>query len=199
MNAATRGTVVRFRVRNSGQQDNSDQRNDRSKYFTCSFESIAACEGAGTPWYRILRSEVAFAQIWLMTGSGERTFSPSPRKFPTLLPGSPKRAQARVKLLLQRVRLPARLGAHRRPKEQEYRLRLKRPKSDRSFVIDKQKAAESFAGSFAPKTRLALFLRNQASKAFRVPSLAKLALQRNLVDRLTFPDYFPKPRDVDAS
>ena len=41
-----------------------------------------------------------------MTGSGERTFSPSPRKFPALLPGSPKRTQARVKLLLQRVRFP---------------------------------------------------------------------------------------------
>jgi 2-polyprenyl-6-methoxyphenol hydroxylase-like FAD-dependent oxidoreductase len=36
----------------------------------------------------------------------------------------------------------------------------------RSFVIDKQKAAEGFARSFAPKTRLGLFLRNQASKAF---------------------------------
>ena len=69
----------------------------------------------------------------------------------------------------------------------------------RSFVIDKQKAAEGFARSFAPKTRLGLFLRNQASKAFRVPSLAKLALQRSLVDRLTLPDYFAEPKDVGAS
>jgi len=69
----------------------------------------------------------------------------------------------------------------------------------RSFVIDKQKAAEGFARSFAPKTRLGLFLRNQASKAFTLPGLAKLAMQRSLVDRLTLPDYFPESRDVDAS
>ena len=69
----------------------------------------------------------------------------------------------------------------------------------RTFISDKQKAAEGFARSFTPKTRLGLFLRNQASKAFRVPSLAKLALQRSLVDRLTLPDYFPESRDVDAS
>jgi RNA polymerase sigma factor (sigma-70 family) len=53
----------------------------------------------------------------------------------------------------------------------------------RSFVIDKQKAAEGFARSFAPKTRLGLFLRNQASKAFTLPGLAKLAMRRSLVDR----------------
>ena len=68
----------------------------------------------------------------------------------------------------------------------------------RSFVIDKQKAAEGFARSFAPKTRLGLFLRNQASKAFTLPGLAKLAMQRSLVDRLTLPDYFPESRDMDA-
>ncbi len=62
----------------------------------------------------------------------------------------------------------------------------------RRFIDGKQKAAERFAGSFAPKTQLGLVLRNQLSKAFRFPMIAELLVGRDLLDRLTLPNY-PSP------
>lgn len=59
----------------------------------------------------------------------------------------------------------------------------------RPFIAGKQKAAEQFAGSFAPKTRLGLFLRNQITKAFGWPLVANVAIGNSLLDRLTLPDY----------
>ena len=59
----------------------------------------------------------------------------------------------------------------------------------RTFISDKQKAAEGFARSFARKTRLGLFFRNQVTNALTIPGLAKLAMGRSLLDRLELPDY----------
>jgi len=57
------------------------------------------------------------------------------------------------------------------------------------FIDAKQRAAQGFAASFAPKTRFGLFLRNQISKTLRVPWIADLAIGRSLLDRLTLPTY----------
>jgi len=57
------------------------------------------------------------------------------------------------------------------------------------FMLVKQKAAEKFAGSFAPKTRLGLFFRNQISKAFALPFVPKLVMGSSLLDRVDLPDY----------
>ncbi len=59
----------------------------------------------------------------------------------------------------------------------------------RQFIDSKQRAAEQFAGSFAPKTRLGLSIRNQLSKAFVLPFVAELLIGRDLLDRLTLPSY----------
>ncbi len=59
----------------------------------------------------------------------------------------------------------------------------------RPFIAKKQKAAEGFARSFAPKTRLGLFFRNQVMKAFQIPGLARLSIGREIVDTLQLPDY----------
>ncbi|MGH6863376.1 MAG: FAD-dependent monooxygenase [Methylocella sp.] len=58
----------------------------------------------------------------------------------------------------------------------------------RPFMAAKQAAAQQFAGSFAPKTRMGLFLRNQITKAFALPFVANLAFG-NLLDRIDLPDY----------
>jgi 2-polyprenyl-6-methoxyphenol hydroxylase-like FAD-dependent oxidoreductase len=62
------------------------------------------------------------------------------------------------------------------------------------FMFSKQQAAEQFATSFTPKTRLGLFLRNQITKAFAIPAVAKLVMGRNLLDRIELPDYSGKYR-----
>lgn len=59
----------------------------------------------------------------------------------------------------------------------------------REFMDGKQKAAEQFAGSFAPKTQLGLFVRNQLSRALRFPRIANLLIGRGLLDRLALPAY----------
>jgi hypothetical protein len=53
----------------------------------------------------------------------------------------------------------------------------------------KQKAAAQFAGSFVPKTRFGVVLRNQITKAFAIPFVAKLTLGRSLLDRIDLPSY----------
>ncbi len=57
------------------------------------------------------------------------------------------------------------------------------------FVLRKQRAALRFAGTFAPKSKLALFLRNQIMNALRIPWIADLAVGRDLADNITLPDY----------
>lgn len=57
------------------------------------------------------------------------------------------------------------------------------------FVLAKQKAALRFAGSFAPKSRFTLFLRNQVFKLMAVRWIADLAVGRDLADNLALPAY----------
>jgi 2-polyprenyl-6-methoxyphenol hydroxylase-like FAD-dependent oxidoreductase len=57
------------------------------------------------------------------------------------------------------------------------------------FVLSKQKAALRFAGTFAPKSAFALFLRNQIFKLMAIPWIANLAVGRDLADSIALPDY----------
>jgi 2-polyprenyl-6-methoxyphenol hydroxylase-like FAD-dependent oxidoreductase len=59
----------------------------------------------------------------------------------------------------------------------------------RPFMTGKQDAAQRFAGSLVPKTRLGLFVRNQIANSFRIPFIADLVLRRSLQDRLQLPAY----------
>jgi 2-polyprenyl-6-methoxyphenol hydroxylase-like FAD-dependent oxidoreductase len=59
----------------------------------------------------------------------------------------------------------------------------------RPFMASKQRAAEQFASSFAPRTRFGLLVRNQVSKALRVPWIARFVIGRGLLDRLALPTY----------
>jgi 2-polyprenyl-6-methoxyphenol hydroxylase-like FAD-dependent oxidoreductase len=57
------------------------------------------------------------------------------------------------------------------------------------FVLAKQKAALRFAGSFAPKSKLSLFLRNRLFNLMSIRWIADLAVGRDLADRIALPDY----------
>ena len=57
------------------------------------------------------------------------------------------------------------------------------------FVLRKQRAATRLAGFFAPRSRLALFARNQAMNLMKIPWIANLAIRRDLADRIELPDY----------
>ncbi len=57
------------------------------------------------------------------------------------------------------------------------------------FVLRKQDAALRFAGSFAPKSKFSLFLRNRAMSLFRLPWVADVVIGRDLADRLALPSY----------
>lgn len=57
------------------------------------------------------------------------------------------------------------------------------------FVLGKQKSALRFAGSFAPKSRLNLFLRNELFKLLEISWIADWAVGRDLADHITLPAY----------
>lgn len=59
----------------------------------------------------------------------------------------------------------------------------------RTFIVKKQKAAERFAGAFAPKTQFGIALRNLVLHATRIPGVAKVAMGRDLTDKLELPTY----------
>lgn len=59
----------------------------------------------------------------------------------------------------------------------------------RPFIAQKQKTAEDFASSFAPKTALGVWLRVMAVRAMKLPGLAKLFLGASLRDDFELPDY----------
>jgi 2-polyprenyl-6-methoxyphenol hydroxylase-like FAD-dependent oxidoreductase len=59
----------------------------------------------------------------------------------------------------------------------------------RAYMEMKQKGAEMFAGAFAPRTAWGLWFRNQVIRAFVIPGLARLAIGREIADRLPLPDY----------
>lgn len=57
------------------------------------------------------------------------------------------------------------------------------------FVLKKQKAALRFAGTFAPKSKFSMLLRNQIMNLLKIPWVADLAAGRDLSDKLTLPEY----------
>ena len=57
------------------------------------------------------------------------------------------------------------------------------------FVSTKQRAARRFAGAFAPKSTLSLFLRNKLFSPFSIGWIARLIAGREFSDRITLPDY----------
>ncbi len=59
----------------------------------------------------------------------------------------------------------------------------------RPFLATKQKGAERFAKAFVPRTRWGVFVRNQVLKAFRIPYVSRLAIGRDIIDRLQVPEY----------
>lgn len=56
-------------------------------------------------------------------------------------------------------------------------------------MAGKQRSAARFASSFAPKTRLGIFVRNQVTHLMERPFVAKLAMGGLLTDPLTLPRY----------
>lgn len=59
----------------------------------------------------------------------------------------------------------------------------------RPFIESKQKAARSFAHSFAPRSRLGVWIRNQATKLMIIPQVANLLVLGELRDKFELPDY----------
>lgn len=59
----------------------------------------------------------------------------------------------------------------------------------RSYIGNKQRGAERFAGAFAPRTRAGLYFRNMVIRTFAIPGLARLAVGRDIADRIELPDY----------
>ena len=57
------------------------------------------------------------------------------------------------------------------------------------FVLGKQNGALRLAGSFAPKSKLSLFLRNQIMKLMTIPWVADFAFGRQLAEDIALPDY----------
>jgi 2-polyprenyl-6-methoxyphenol hydroxylase-like FAD-dependent oxidoreductase len=57
------------------------------------------------------------------------------------------------------------------------------------FVLKKQRAALRFAGAFAPKTKWGLFFRNQVMNLMRIPWVADLVVNRDIVDKIKLPEY----------
>jgi 2-polyprenyl-6-methoxyphenol hydroxylase-like FAD-dependent oxidoreductase len=68
------------------------------------------------------------------------------------------------------------------------------------FISAKQRGAERFAATFAPRTSSGLWFRNQVIRMFAIPGLARLAIGRDIVDKLQLPDYdWGSPREFGAS
>jgi 2-polyprenyl-6-methoxyphenol hydroxylase-like FAD-dependent oxidoreductase len=57
------------------------------------------------------------------------------------------------------------------------------------FVSRKQEAALRFAGSFAPRSKASMFLRNRIFDLLKIGWIADLAAGRDLVDRIALPNY----------
>jgi 2-polyprenyl-6-methoxyphenol hydroxylase-like FAD-dependent oxidoreductase len=59
----------------------------------------------------------------------------------------------------------------------------------RTYITIKQEGARRFGGALAPKTPWGLWFRNQVMNAFGIPGLARLAVGREITDKLVLPDY----------
>jgi 2-polyprenyl-6-methoxyphenol hydroxylase-like FAD-dependent oxidoreductase len=57
------------------------------------------------------------------------------------------------------------------------------------FILTKQKAARRFVGSFAPKSRIALFMRNRIFNLLSIGWVARLVGGRGFRDAIALPDY----------
>ena len=57
------------------------------------------------------------------------------------------------------------------------------------FIATKQKAALRLAGTFTPKSKTALFLRNQVMNLLAIPWVADFVFARDLRDNLVLPEY----------
>jgi 2-polyprenyl-6-methoxyphenol hydroxylase-like FAD-dependent oxidoreductase len=57
------------------------------------------------------------------------------------------------------------------------------------FVQGKQRAALRFAGFFAPKSKAALFIRNQVMNLLRIPLVADFTVAGEISDKLVLPQY----------
>lgn len=59
----------------------------------------------------------------------------------------------------------------------------------RPYIATKQAGAARFASAFAPRTAFGVWFRNLVIQSFAIPGLAKLAVGREMIDRLRLPDY----------
>ena len=57
------------------------------------------------------------------------------------------------------------------------------------FVLKKQEAALRFAGSFAPESKFAIFLRNQIFNLMGIRCIANLAFGSSFSDKIVLPEY----------
>ena len=57
------------------------------------------------------------------------------------------------------------------------------------FVLKKQKGALHFAGTFAPKSKFSMFLRNQVMRLLTIPWILDMAVGRDLADNFVLPEY----------
>ncbi len=59
----------------------------------------------------------------------------------------------------------------------------------RAYIETKQAGAARFGGALAPKTQWGLWFRNQVMNAFTIPGLARVAIGREITDKLVLRDY----------
>lgn len=59
----------------------------------------------------------------------------------------------------------------------------------RPFIETKQAGAVRFAGAFAPRTRFGVWFRNLVVRSLAIPGVSRLAVGREIIDRLSLPDY----------
>jgi 2-polyprenyl-6-methoxyphenol hydroxylase-like FAD-dependent oxidoreductase len=59
----------------------------------------------------------------------------------------------------------------------------------RAYIDAKQEGAGRFGGALAPKTQWGLWFRNQVLNAFTIPGLARLAVGKEITDKLVLRDY----------
>ncbi len=57
------------------------------------------------------------------------------------------------------------------------------------FVLKKQQAALRYAGSFAPRSKLSLFVRNQMMNLIRIPWVANRVVGSDFADKIAIPQY----------
>jgi 2-polyprenyl-6-methoxyphenol hydroxylase-like FAD-dependent oxidoreductase len=59
----------------------------------------------------------------------------------------------------------------------------------RPYIELKQAGAARFAGALAPRTRFGMWFRNLVMDALAIPGVSKFVVGREIIDRLTLPDY----------